>query len=54
MCGSRRCRAAAIGGAEASLICEPHDWRDWGSPEQTLQHLKQLWHVLVHFGTVLN
>ncbi|UVI32913.1 DUF3626 domain-containing protein [Paenibacillus spongiae] len=42
--------AAAIGRAAASLQAHPQQWRDWGSYEETLQHLKQLWHVLVHFG----
>jgi hypothetical protein len=42
--------AAVIGAAEASLCSRPESWRDWGSYEETLQHLKQLWHVLVHYG----
>jgi hypothetical protein len=42
--------AAVIGGAEASLHHHPDVWRDWGSREDALQHLKQLWHVLVHHG----
>ena len=25
-------------------------WRDWGTPEEASQHLKQIWHVLVRFG----
>jgi len=28
----------------------PEDWREWGLHEDILQHLKQLWHVLVHYG----
>lgn len=43
--------AAVIGRAAASLHHEPEAWRDWGSREDTLQHLKQLWHVLVHHGS---
>jgi hypothetical protein len=43
--------AAVIGRAAASLHDEPESWRDWGSREDTLQHLKQLWHVLVHYGS---
>jgi hypothetical protein len=39
-----------IGVAEASLHSRPQEWRDWGSREETLQHLKQLWHVLVQYG----
>lgn len=42
--------AAVIGTAEASLRHHPEVWRDWGSREEVLQHLKQLWHVLVHHG----
>jgi hypothetical protein len=42
--------AAVIGTAEASLRKRPDSWRDWGSQEVALQHLKQLWHVLVHYG----
>ena len=41
--------AAVIGAAEASLHEQPDAWRDWGHAE-ALQHLKQLWHVLVHYG----
>jgi hypothetical protein len=42
--------AAVIGLAEASLYQRAEEWRDWGSQADTLQHLKQLWHVLVHHG----
>jgi Protein of unknown function (DUF3626) len=42
--------AAVIGTAEASLHHHPDAWRDWGSRAEVLQHLKQLWHVLVHYG----
>jgi len=42
--------AAVIGAAAASLHSQPETWRDWGSHEDALQHLKQLWHVLVHYG----
>jgi hypothetical protein len=42
--------AAVIGSAAASLHEQPHAWRDWGSHAEVLQHLKQLWHVLVHYG----
>ena len=42
--------AAVIGRAEASLHRRPEEWRDWGSHADTLQRLKQLWHVLVQFG----
>ena len=42
--------AAMIGTAEASLHHQPDAWGDWGSRAEVLQHLKQLWHVLVHYG----
>jgi hypothetical protein len=42
---------ALIGEAAAPLQLQPELWRDWGSQEETLQHLKQLWHVLVQYGT---
>ena len=42
--------AAVIGRAAASLHHEPETWRDWGSYEEALQHFRQLWHVLVHYG----
>ncbi|MGC1211915.1 MAG: DUF3626 domain-containing protein [Micromonospora sp.] len=42
--------AALIGRAAASLAVEPQRWADRGPAEVTLQHLKQLWHVLVRFG----
>jgi Protein of unknown function (DUF3626) len=43
--------AALIGRAAASVVREPERWADRGPAEVTLQHLKQLWHVLVWFGT---
>jgi hypothetical protein len=42
--------AAVIGSAEASLHHRAEEWGNWGSHADTLQHLKQLWHVLVHYG----
>jgi len=42
--------AAVIGRAAASLYEDPQAWRDWGTHAEALQHLKQLWHVLVHYG----
>jgi len=42
--------AAVIGAAEASLHHRAEVWRDCGSREEVLQHLKQLWHVVVHYG----
>jgi hypothetical protein len=43
--------AAVIGGAQQALVLRGHEWQDWGTAEDALQHLKQLWHVLVHYGT---
>lgn len=45
-----RLDAALIGRAAASLHRDPAAWRDWAEAADTLQHLKQLWHVLVHRG----
>jgi hypothetical protein len=42
--------AAVVGAAAASLHREPETWADWGTRDETLQHLKQLWHVLVKYG----
>lgn len=42
--------AVVIGRAADSLHHEPDVWQDWGTPEETLQHLKKLWHVLVRYG----
>jgi hypothetical protein len=42
--------ARVIGAADASLHQRPEQWADWGTKDETLQHLKQLWHVLVHHG----
>jgi hypothetical protein len=45
--------AAVIGAAEASLHRKPEEWRNWGTRAETLQHLKQLWHVLVQYGSAV-
>ncbi|MCC7043919.1 MAG: DUF3626 domain-containing protein [Acidobacteria bacterium] len=42
--------AACIGDAQRSLRLQPEEWREWGTPAETLQYLKQLWHVLVYYG----
>jgi hypothetical protein len=42
--------AASIGAAQRSLRLQPEEWRTWGTPAETLQYLKQLWHVLVYRG----
>ena len=43
--------AAVIGAAERSLRNHPDEWREWGTYGQVRQYLKQLWHVLVHYGS---
>ncbi|GIJ29935.1 hypothetical protein Vqi01_50970 [Micromonospora qiuiae] len=43
--------AALIGRAAASVVTDPGRWADRGCAADTLQQLKQLWHVLVRFGT---
>jgi hypothetical protein len=42
---------SVIGRAEASLHEQADTWLDWGTHAEALQHLKQLWHVLVHYGS---
>lgn len=42
--------AAVIGRAAASLHQEPEQWHEWGSYVEVLRLLRQLWHVLVHYG----
>jgi hypothetical protein len=42
--------AAVIGKAAAQLYHQPDHWSDWGTYDETCQHLKQLWHVLVKYG----
>jgi hypothetical protein len=42
--------AAVIGRAAASLHKNSEQWREWGDYFDVLRLLRQLWHVLVHFG----
>lgn len=42
--------AAMIGQAVVALRQHPEDWVEWGTYEETLQFLKQIWHVLVAYG----
>jgi hypothetical protein len=42
--------AATLGRAAVDLHRNPQGWSDWATPEETWQHIKQLWHVLVRFG----
>ncbi len=48
--GSEYVDAATIGVAAVSVVVHPQEWIDWGSPKDTLQHIKYLWHTLVVFG----
>ncbi len=43
--------AAVIGGAAASLHHDPGQWSEWGGYFDVLRFFRQLWHVLVHFGS---
>jgi hypothetical protein len=42
--------AAVVGAAQRSLRLQPDEWLGWGEYADILQYLKQLWHVLVHYG----
>ncbi|MZD09743.1 DUF3626 domain-containing protein [Streptomyces sp. SID5785] len=42
--------AACVGRAAASAVTEPGAWSAYGSPEEVLQYVKQVWHCLVRFG----
>jgi hypothetical protein len=42
--------AFVVGRAAESLHRDPETWRDWGTLDETLQHIKQMWHVLVAYG----
>lgn len=42
--------AALLGVAAATVSRSPERWSDWGTVDETLQHIKQLWHCLVRFG----
>ncbi|WP_240041009.1 DUF3626 domain-containing protein [Paenibacillus ginsengarvi] len=42
--------AHVLGKAAVSLHESPGSWQDWGTPDETFQHIKQLWHVLVRYG----
>ena len=42
--------AAVIGRAAAALHHNPEQWSEWGDYMDGLRLLRQLWHVLVHFG----
>src|SRR5262249_6152592 len=42
--------AAVIARGAASLHHDPGLWSEWGGYFDVLRLLRQLWHVLVHFG----
>ncbi|MEV8400832.1 DUF3626 domain-containing protein [Streptomyces niveus] len=41
---------AALGRAAACVVRDPAAWARWGTRDEVLQYVKQLWHVLVRFG----
>lgn len=48
--GSVRLDAELIGRAARSVVTDPGNWQDWDTPAETLQRIKQLWHVLIRYG----
>jgi hypothetical protein len=42
--------AALLGLAAVSVVTNPQQWQDWGTPRDILQHIKYLWHILVVYG----
>jgi len=40
----------AAGSAAPSLHQKPEQWSEWGDYLEVLRLLRQLWHVVVHFG----
>mgnify|MGYP001347362073 CR=1 FL=1 len=48
--GTKALDAATIGVAAASLGRNPRAWRRWGSFDDSLRLLRQLWHAVVKFG----
>ncbi|MFE2743422.1 DUF3626 domain-containing protein [Streptomyces scopuliridis] len=42
--------AEVLGHAAASIVRRPEDWAEWGTRDEVLQYVKQLWHVLVRYG----
>jgi len=45
-----RLDAACIGQAAVSVVGHPERWEDWGTAPEVLQHLKDLWRMLVAHG----
>jgi hypothetical protein len=48
--GSGVLDAVSLGKAAASLHHNPEQWSEWGEYRDVLRLLRQLWHVMVHFG----
>lgn len=48
---ARHLDAAAIGQAAASVVLHPDRWQEWGSAAEALTCLKDLWLILVVYGT---
>jgi hypothetical protein len=48
--GTGRIDAEVLGKAARRVVADPDHFADHGTPTETLQHLKQLWHVLVAYG----
>jgi hypothetical protein len=42
--------AEVLGHAAASVVREPQAWAQFGTRDEVLQYVKQLWHVLVRYG----
>lgn len=42
--------AEVLGRAAAAVVRDPAAWARWGTRDEVLQYVKQLWHVLVRFG----
>ncbi|WP_155369600.1 DUF3626 domain-containing protein [Catellatospora vulcania] len=42
--------AEIVGRAAADMLRDPASWSPWGTPDDLLQYVKQLWHTLVHAG----
>ena len=47
----RHLDAAAIGQAASSVVRHPDQWREWGAPPEALTCLKDLWLILVVYGS---
>ncbi|MYW67522.1 DUF3626 domain-containing protein [Streptomyces sp. SID8379] len=45
-----RIDAAVVGRAAAAAVGSPEDWSAYGSQDEVLQYVKQLWHCVVEFG----